>query len=139
MESEKSMWTCEKCTRRFTRKNQRHACGTGSREEVLRNRPPEVIRLYAGLEKFAKSLGAVEIVTRGRYVLLRGDRVFGDAVIMSDAVRLAIHLPRKAEHNLFIKTVSDRRHVTHVAKLRTEDELHSMEPFLREAYAYSIS
>jgi predicted transport protein len=134
-----STWTCPKCNRQFTRKNQRHACGTGDRADVLRNRPPEVVKLYAALEKFAKSLGPVEFVTRERYVLLRSNRIFADAVIMSDALRLAIHLPRKAEHKLFMKVGSDRKHVTHVAKLRAVDELESMKPFLREAYEHSIS
>lgn len=134
-----STWTCPKCNRQFTRKNQRHACGTGNRADVLRNRPPEVIKLYSDLEKFAKSLGPVEFVTRERYVLLRSNRIFADAVIMSDALRLAIHLPRKAEHKLFMKVGSDRRHVTHVAKLGAIEELESMKPFLREAYEHSIS
>jgi predicted transport protein len=134
-----SMWTCPKCNRQFTRKNQHHACGTGDRAGVLRNRPPEVVKLYSALEKFAKSLGPVEFVTRERYVLLRSNRIFADAVIMSDALRLAIHLPRKAEHKLFMKVGSDRRHVTHVAKLRAIEELESMKPFLREAYEHSIS
>ena len=128
------MWTCPKCNRRFTRRNQRHACGTGNRADVLRNRPPEVVKLYTALEKFAKSLGRVELVTRDRYVLLRSNRIFADAVVMSDVLRLAIHLPRKAEHKLFMKVASDRRHVTHVAKLRAIEELESMKPFLREAY-----
>jgi predicted transport protein len=133
------MWTCPKCNRQFTRKNQRHACGTGDRAEILRNRPPEIVKLYAALEKFAKSLGPVEFVTRDRYVLLRSNRIFADAVIMSDALRLAIHLPRKAKHKLFMKVGSDRRHVTHVVKLRALEELESMKPFLREAYEHSIS
>ena len=132
-------WTCQKCNRKFTQKNQRHACGTGDRADVLRNRPPEVVKLYAALEKFAKSLGPVEFVTRERYVLLRSNRIFADAVIMSDALRLAIHLPRKAEHKLFIKVGSDRMHVTHVAKLRAIEELEAMKPFLCEAYQHSIS
>ena len=134
-----SMWTCPKCNRQFTRKNQRHACGTGDRADILRNRPPEVVKLYAALEKFARSLGPVEFVTRDRYVLLRSIRIFADAVIMSDALRLAIHLPRKAEHKLFMKVASDPKHVTHVAKLRAVGELESMKPFLREAYEHSIS
>lgn len=134
-----NMWTCGKCHRQFTRKNQRHACGTGDRAEVLRNRPPEVIDVYAALEKFAKSLGPVEFVTRERYVLLRSKRIFADAVIMSDAVRLAIHLPRKAAHKSFVKVVSDRGHVTHVAKLRAINELESMKAYLREAYEHSLS
>jgi hypothetical protein len=56
------MWTCPSCNRRFTRKNQRHACGTGDRAKVLRNRPPEVVAVYAALEKFARTLGPVEFV-----------------------------------------------------------------------------
>jgi len=132
-------WACPKCKRRFTRKNQRHACGTGRREDVLRNRPPEVVALYAALETFAKSLGSVEFVTRERYVLLRSDRIFADLVIMPAAIRLAIHLPREAKHALFIKIASDRKHVSHVAKLHDLVELETMKPFLREAYEYSIS
>jgi predicted transport protein len=131
-------WACPKCDRQFTRKNQRHACGTGERGDVLRNRPPEVVKLYAALEKFAKSLGPVEFVTRERYVLLRSKRIFADTVIMSDAIRLAIHLGRKAEHKLFIKVVADRKQVTHVAKLHAIEELEAMKSFLREAYEHSI-
>ncbi len=132
-------WPCPECKRLFARKNQRHACGTGDRAEVLRNRPPEVVNLYVALETFAKSLGPVEFVTRDRYVLLRGNRIFADLVIMSDALRLAIHLSRKVESGLFMKVGSDGRKVTHVAKLRNILELETMKPFLREAYEYSIS
>ena len=132
-------WTCPKCKRRFTRANQRHACGTGDRAEVLRNRPPEIVRLYEALERFAKSLGPVELVTRERYVLLRSARIFADAVVMSDCLRLAIHLSRKVDHELFTKVAADRKQVTHVAKLRDMKELETMKPFLREAYEYSIS
>jgi hypothetical protein len=132
-------WLCPKCKRRFTRPNQRHACGTGNRAEVLRNRPPELVAIYQDLEAFARSLGPVELVTRDRYVLFRSDRIFADAVIMTDALRLAIHLPRKVRNQLFIKVVADRRHVSHVARLRGREELESLKPLLREAYAFSLS
>jgi predicted transport protein len=127
-------WACPRCKRRFTRKNQRHACGTGNRAVVLRNRPPEIVELYGALETFVKSLGPVELVTRERYVLLRRTRIFADVVIMAAALRLAIHLSRTAKHPLFFKVVADRRHVTHVAKLCAISELEAMKPFLREAY-----
>lgn len=132
-------WACPKCKRRFTRKNQRHACGTGERADVLRNRPPAVVELYAALETFVKSLGPVEFVTRERYVLLRTKRIFADLVIMSDALRVAIHLSREQKHPLFSKIGSDRKQVTHVAKLHDLAELDAMKRFLREAYAYSLS
>ena len=132
-------WACPACGRRFTRPNQRHACGTGDRADVLRNRPPELVDLYGHLEKFVKTLGPVEFVTRERYVLLRSQRIFADLTIMTDALRIAIHLPRKIEHKLFFKVGADRKQVTHVAKLRTPSELEAMKPFLRKAYEFSIS
>ncbi len=132
-------WSCPKCKRRFTRTNQRHACGTGDRAGVLRNRSPELVDLYDALERFAASLGSVEFVTRERYVLLRSRRIFADVVVMTDALRLAIHLSRKVEHRLFIKVGTDRKQVTHVAKLHEMEELNAMKPFLREAYEYSVS
>ena len=119
--------------------NQRHACGTGERAEVLRNRSSELVDLYGASERFASSLGPVEFVTRERYVLLRSRRIFADVVVMMDALRLAIHLSRKVEHGLFIKVAADRKHVTHVAKLHDMEELDAMKPFLREAYEYSVS
>lgn len=132
-------WTCPKCRRRFTRTNQRHACGTGDRAEVLRNRSPELVELYDALERFAISLGSVEVVARERYVLLRSKRIFADLVVMSDALRLAIHLSRKADHRLFTKVAADRKQVTHVAKVHDMEEFNALKPFLREAYEYSIS
>ena len=132
-------WTCPQCKRRFTRANQRHACGTGDRAEVLRNRAPAIVDLYDALERFARSLGPVELVTRERYVLLRSNRIFADAVVMSDCLRLAIHLSRKVDHRLFIKVGTDRKQVTHVAKLHDSEEFEAMKPFLREAYEHSIS
>ncbi len=117
----------------------RHACGTGNRTEVLRNRSPELIELYAALESFANSLGPVEFVTRERYVLLRSNRIFADLTVMSDALRLVIHLGRKAENKLFMKVAADRKHVSHVVKLRDMEELEAMKPYLREAYEFSIS
>jgi len=134
-----TLWTCPKCKRRFTRTNQRHVCGTGARAEVLRNRSAELVDLYEALERFAISLGSVEFVTRERYVLLRSKRIFTDVVVMSDALRLAIHLPRKVDHTLFTKVGMDWKQVTHVAKIHDMQELNALKPFLREAYEYSIS
>ena len=133
------LWACPECNRQFTRKNQRHACGTGDRTSVLRNRPAGLAEIYTALEKFAESLGPVEFVARERYMLLRSQRVFADAIVMSDALRLAIHLDRKVDHDLFIKVVADGKRVTVVTKLRALEELDAMKPFLREAYEHSVA
>jgi predicted transport protein len=105
----------------------------------VRDRPAALVSLYASIETFAKSFGQVEFVTRDRYVLMRSDRIFADLVVMSDALRLAIHLPRKARHPLFIKVAADRKHVTHVAKIRSREEFETLKPLLRDAYEFSIA
>jgi hypothetical protein len=102
-------------------------------------RPEELVRLYAAIEAFAKSLGPVEIVARERYVLLRSVRIFSDLVIMSDALRIAIHLARRVDHPLFFKVVADEKKVTHVAKLRTESEWRAVRDFVKEAYEASVA
>jgi predicted transport protein len=132
-------WRCPECKRSFTRENQRHACGVGDRADVLRNRPESLVRLYATVEAYAKSLGAIELVTRERYVLFRTLRIFADLVVMSDALRLAIHLGRKVEHPIFFKIASDRGKVTHVAKLVTAEDFAAVKPLLEEAYEYSLA
>jgi len=132
-------WACPRCKRRFTRKNQRHACGTGDRSQVLRNRPESLVALYTELESFLRSLGQIEVVARERYVLFRSTRIFADLSVMTDSLRLVIHLSRRAQHTLFEKVVSDRRQVSHVVKLRDKRGLDEMKPLLREAYLHSMS
>ena len=131
-------WKCPRCARSFTQKNQRHACGTGDRSDVLRNRPDSIVRLYGMVEAFAKSLGSIEVVARERYVLLRSVRIFADLVIMADAVRIAIHLQRKVNDPIFFKVARDARHVTHVAKLQSQQDFSAIKPYLREAYQASL-
>jgi hypothetical protein len=132
------MWQCPRCQRAFTRQHQRHACGTGRRSEVLAGRSAELVALYVLIESFANSLGPIEIVTRERYVLLRSTRIFADLLMMTDAVRAAIHLGRKIEHPIFFKIGADRKKVTHVAKLRTPEDFTALKPYLREAYEWSV-
>jgi hypothetical protein len=132
------MWTCPDCGRSFTRKNQRHACGTGDRNAVLRNRPQPIVDLYEALEAFVRSFGSVEFVTRQRYVLLRSTRVFADLVIMRDAVRVAIHLSRRVDDCVFFKIGGDTKSVTHVAKLQHRQDLERVKSYLKEAYECSV-
>lgn len=133
------MWQCPKCEREFTRKNQRHSCGTGNRDDVVRDRPQSVVEVYRAIEKFVNELGKVETVARDRYVLFRSTRIFVDLSIMKDVVRVAIHIGRKVGNPLFIKIVDDGKQVTHVAKIGSLGELRQIEPLIKEAYEFSLS
>ena len=131
-------WECPTCKRKFSRVNQRHRCGTGNRDEVIRNRPDFVVNIFNALEAFIQSLGDIEVVARDRYVLFRSSRVFTDVNIMASAVRIAIHLDRKIEDPIFIKVVSDKKTHTHVAKLTTVEELDRVKSLVKEAYEFSM-
>jgi hypothetical protein len=132
------VWSCRQCGRSFTQENQRHACGTGDRSEILRNRPDAVVRAYAAVERFAESLGPIEIVARERYALFRSVRIFADLVIMTDALRVAVHLPRRSDDPIFFKVVRGNKKVTHVAKVRSVKDVGPIQPYLKEAYDFSL-
>ena len=135
----KDSWGCPKCHRVFTQVNQRHACGTGSREEVLRNRPAVLVHIYELIESHAKTLGPIEIVTRQRYALFRSARIFADLTVMTSCVRLVIHLRRRVATPAFSKIVTgDKMVVSHVAKLATADEWEAVKACFEEAYRVSL-
>jgi hypothetical protein len=135
----KDSWSCPKCHRVFVQVNQRHACGTGSREEVLRNRPAVLVHVYELIEGCAKALGPIEIVTRQRYALFRTVRIFADLTMMTSCVRLVIHLRRRVADPAFAKIVTgEKMAVSHVAKLTTADEWKAVESYFEEAYRVSF-
>jgi hypothetical protein len=135
----KDSWSCPKCQRVFRQVNQRHACGTGSREEVLRNRPAELVHIYELIEAHAKTLGPIEIVTRQRYALFRSSRIFADLTVMTSCVRLVIHLRRRVADPAFDKIVTgEKMAVSHVAKLTTPEEWKLVKGYFEEAYRVSL-
>ncbi len=129
------LWACPACHRTFRRPNQRHACGTGDRTSLLRDRPATLVQLYDSLEAKVRSFGPVEIVTRDRYALFRTTRIFTDLTVMRDALRVVIHLDRQVTAPCFVRTGrGSARRVSHVALVRTGAELRALTPWLREAY-----
>jgi hypothetical protein len=132
-------WTCPTCHRTFRQPHQRHACGTGDRARIVAGRPRPLVALYGKLERAVRSFGQVEIVTRDRYALFRTTRIFADAVMMRDALRLAIHLDQRVKSPRFFKVAGSGRRVSHVALLREEADLEAMRPFLKQAFELASS
>ena len=132
-------WACPRCDRTFRQVNQRHACGVGSAATLLKSRPPALTDLYRKLETTVRGFGHVEVVTRNRYALFRTTRIFADLTVMRDALRVVIHLGRKAGAPYFIKIVQGDNRVSHVALVRTAEDLRTIIPFLREAFDLALS
>ena len=132
-------WACPRCDRTFRQVHQRHACGVGSAATLLKGRPSALADLYRELEISVRSFGDVEVVTRDRYALFRTTRIFADLTVMRDALRVVIHLGRKAGAPCFIKIGKGNNRVSHVALVRTAKDLRTIIPFLREAFALAVS
>jgi uncharacterized protein DUF5655 len=81
----------------------------------------------------------VEVVTRNRYALFWTTRIFADLTVMRDALRVVIHLGRKADAGYFIKIVEGDNRVSHLALVRTAEDLHTIIPFVREAFDLAVS
>jgi hypothetical protein len=106
---------------------------------LLKSRPPALTDLYRKLETTVRGFGDVEVVTRNRYALFRTTRIFADLTVMGDALRVVIHLGRKAEASSFIKIGQGDNHVSHVTVVRTPEDLRTIIPFLREAFDLAVS
>jgi Domain of unknown function (DUF5655) len=132
-------WACPRCDRTFRQVNQRHACGVGSTAALLKGRPSALTALYRKLDATVRGFGDVEVVTRNRYALFRTTRIFADLTVMRDALRVVIHLGRKAGAPNFIKIGQSGNRVSHVALVRTADDLRKIAPFLREAFELARS
>lgn len=133
-------WHCPQCDRAFNRANTRHTCGSGDREAMLRGKNPLVVALYERLESAAHALGRIEIVAGDRYALFRTTRIFADAVLMKDALRLALQLDRAFGDALFFKTVHDAPgRVQQVAKLHDDAELDAVLPRFEHAWRLSVA
>jgi predicted transport protein len=132
-------WVCPRCKRTFRQVNQRHACGVGSTITLLKDRSPALVELYGQLESTVRSFGDVEVVTGNRYALFRTTRIFADLTVMRDALRVAIHLDRKANAPCFTKIGRDGKRVSHVALVRTVKDLRTIVPFLRQAFNLAAS
>jgi hypothetical protein len=111
----------------------------GSAATLLKGRAPALAGLYRKLETTVTGFGDVEVVTRNRYALFRTTRIFADLTVMRDALRVVIHIGRKASAPIFIKTGPGGKRVSHVALVRTAGDLRRIIPFLREAFDLAVS
>jgi hypothetical protein len=88
----------------------------GSTATLLKNKPRALADLYRRLETMIKSFGGVEVVTRDRYGLFRTTRIFADLTVMRDALRVVVHLGRKASRTVLHQDRAGRQTVSRTSR-----------------------
>ena len=138
--SARGLWTCPRCGRTFRREHLQHRCGVGSSDEIVAGRPAPLVALYRSFERTVTGWDGVEVVARNRYALFRTTRIFTDLVVMSDALRIAIHLPRRVDDPMFFKVApASGRKVSHVTRVTSAAELKRAIAYVKEAYEMARS
>jgi hypothetical protein len=70
------MWTCPRCGRRFTRREQNHSCGDHSVEGFLEGASEKALELFERFGEEVGSVGTFEYVPAKRRLGLQTRRIF---------------------------------------------------------------
>ena len=130
------LWTCQSCGRTFANRNQSHACGRSTLESHFEGKPPAVREIYARFLAMLERFGSVTVLPEKTRIAFHVRMSFAQLTVRRHWVLGHFVLARRVEDPLFTKveTFSPRNH-THVFRLETPDEVESLEPYAREAYA----
>src|SRR5438105_2514716 len=91
----KPLWTCPRCRRQFAHRNQAHSCGDFSVEQLLVDKPSDIVELYDRLADVIQSCGEVLVAPTKTRVLFKARTVFATTAICKNWLDLLFVLGRR--------------------------------------------
>lgn len=137
MKTDRPLWRCPRCGRRFANSNQSHACGRFTLKSHLAGRSPEMIALYRRFEAMVRACGPVTVVPEKTRVAFQVRMSFAAVTLRQRWLGGHVVLARRLEDPRFraIQTISPGNHV-HQFRIQSAAELDAqVAGWLREAYA----
>lgn len=133
-------WECPECGREFLHRNQYHSCGRFQLEPHLRGRSPQVVALFAKLERMLRTAargGPFRLSPARTLIGLQGRIVYGSLRLGRAWVDVSVLLPRAEPYDdpraLDFKPIG--RRFEHVFRFRTLRDLDARAArWLRQAY-----
>jgi endogenous inhibitor of DNA gyrase (YacG/DUF329 family) len=135
--SERPLWRCPRCQRRFANRNQSHACGRHDLAAHFAGKPAEIRAIFDAVLRAIRRRGPVIVLPEKTRIAFQVRMSFAQVTPRSRWVDGHVVLARRFEHPRFrrIDTISPRNHVHHFRLASvSEVDLH-VEKWLAEAYA----
>ncbi len=131
------LWTCPRCGNRFVNKNQYHACGRFSVEEVFRDKPAEIRKLFDHFRKLVESCGPVTLVPYRDKVGFMVRVRFAGATPRRRWLDIGFWLTRRVDDPRFrrVETIYPNVHLHWLRVTETGQLDEQLAAWLEEAYA----
>jgi hypothetical protein len=135
--SERPLWQCPDCKRRFANHNQSHSCGRYDLKTHFEGKPAEIRAIFDAVLKLIQRRGPVVVLPEKTRIAFQVRMSFAQLTPRSRWVDGHVVLARRMEHPRFrrIDTISPRNHVHHFRLTSLSDVDLEMEKWLTEAYA----
>src|SRR5882724_31562 len=135
--SQRSLWKCPQCKRRFANRNQSHFCGKHGLETHFRGKPREIRDIYEAVLRAIRRCGPATVLPEKTRIAFQVRMSFAQLTARSKWVDGHVVLARKLEQPRFrkIETISPRNHVHHFRLMSVADVDDEVESWLAEAYA----
>jgi hypothetical protein len=135
--SDRPLWQCPACKRRFANRNQSHFCGRYELETHFEGKRPEIRVLFDAVIDVIKRCGPVIVLPEKTRIAFQTRMSFAQVTPRTKWLDGHVVLARRLEHPRFrkIETISPRNHVHHFRLQSLSDIDRDFESWLKEAYA----
>jgi hypothetical protein len=135
--SQRPLWQCPKCKRRFANRNQSHFCGRHDLETHFEGKPAEIRAIFDAVLALIRRCGPVIVLPEKTRIAFQVRMSFAQLTPRSRWVDGHVVLARRLEHPRFhrIDTISARNHVHHFRLCSVSDVDKEVEKWMVEAYA----
>jgi hypothetical protein len=134
--SDRPLWQCPKCKRRFANHNQSHFCGTHDLETHFEGKPPEIRAIFDAVVKAVRRCGPVSVLPEKSRIAFQVRMSFAQVTPRMKWVDGHVVLARRMERPRIrrIDTISPRNHVHHFRLFSVSDVDAEFQEWLAEAY-----
>jgi len=135
--SERPLWRCPVCKRRFANRNQSHSCGRHNLETHFEGKPAEIRAIFDAVLATLQRTGKVIVLPEKTRIAFQVRMSFAQLTPRLRWVDGHVVLARRMEHPRIrrIDTISPRNHVHHFRFSSVSEVDEEVEEWLAEAYA----
>ena len=117
------LWTCKKCGRKFSRKNQPHTCTLLKPEDHIKNKPNEIQELYKTLVSKLNRLIPVRLDAISFAINMKGKRNFGMLFISNRNIKVEFHLNYKLDDPRIVKSAKYNKKCSHIVYINKLEDI----------------